>query len=161
MDPLAQLNDIHIPQQVHGWPVALGWWLLAATVLIAVSYFIWRYVKLKRINKIKQTALNLLVSEQHSPAELIKILKWACMHYFPRTDVANQYGDQLASFLRQALPEKKQSGLNENIGKLLDTHYRKETDHQTQEQLQQQIVYWLQHALPPKAKPKSNVGEVK
>ena len=36
MDPLAQLKDIHLPQAIPNYPMALGWWLLALIILLLV-----------------------------------------------------------------------------------------------------------------------------
>lgn len=149
MDPLAQLNDIHLPEQVQNWPVAMGWWLLAAILVCMTSYLIWRYVKQKRITKIKRKALSLIANEQHSAEEIIKILKWACMAYFPRTEVANKHGEQLAEFLATTLPQKKQTDFKKTISPLLDAHYQKCEQTQSQSRLQQQVTFWLQNALPP------------
>lgn len=41
-DPLSQLADIHLPQDVAFWPPAPGWWLLAALLLAALAWFAWR-----------------------------------------------------------------------------------------------------------------------
>jgi hypothetical protein len=37
-----ELRDIHVPQ-VSWWPLAPGWWLLAALVLVAIVLFAWRW----------------------------------------------------------------------------------------------------------------------
>ena len=36
-NPLDQLADIHLPDPVSIWPLALGWWLLLALILIALT----------------------------------------------------------------------------------------------------------------------------
>ncbi|MFT6919940.1 MAG: hypothetical protein ACJA2G_002583, partial [Cognaticolwellia sp.] len=38
MDPLAQLSDIHLPANVHGYLIAPGWWLLAVIILALIIY---------------------------------------------------------------------------------------------------------------------------
>ncbi|MEY4640413.1 MAG: hypothetical protein RLZZ227_407 [Pseudomonadota bacterium] len=35
-DPLSELADIHLPDAVHVWPPAPGWWVLAALVVCAL-----------------------------------------------------------------------------------------------------------------------------
>ena len=40
---LAQLKDIHLPQAVHWWPPAPGWWLVALLVL-ALTIWLSRYL---------------------------------------------------------------------------------------------------------------------
>lgn len=41
---LEQLRDIHLPQAVHWWPPAPGWWLVAAMVL-ALTIWLSRYLQ--------------------------------------------------------------------------------------------------------------------
>ena len=36
-NPLEQLADIHLPDPVSIWPLALGWWLLLALIFIALT----------------------------------------------------------------------------------------------------------------------------
>lgn len=44
--PLDQLADIHLPDGVSWWPLAPGWWILLALLVIAiVGFFIWRQRK--------------------------------------------------------------------------------------------------------------------
>lgn len=41
---LEQLRDIHLPQAVHWWPPAPGWWIVAALVL-ALTIWLGRYLQ--------------------------------------------------------------------------------------------------------------------
>ena len=41
---LEQLRDIHLPQAVHWWPPAPGWWIVAAVVL-ALMIWLSRYLQ--------------------------------------------------------------------------------------------------------------------
>ncbi len=50
-----QLQPIVLPEPVKWWPPAPGWWLLAATLLIAIV--LWRYVKHRRLQGQKHPLL--------------------------------------------------------------------------------------------------------
>ncbi len=41
---LEQLRDIHLPQSVHWWPPAPGWWIVAA-LLLALGIWLSRYLQ--------------------------------------------------------------------------------------------------------------------
>ena len=41
---LEQLRDIHLPQAVHWWPPAPGWWIVAA-LLLALTIWLSRYLR--------------------------------------------------------------------------------------------------------------------
>ena len=41
---LEQLRDIHLPQAVHWWPPAPGWWIVAALIL-ALTIWLGRYLQ--------------------------------------------------------------------------------------------------------------------
>ena len=60
MDPLAQLQDIHLPEQVHNYPLAPGWWLLLIVIGILLIWSIAIFVKHWRLNKQKRFALRQL-----------------------------------------------------------------------------------------------------
>lgn len=63
-DPLAQLQDIHLPAAIGLWPLAWGWWLLliALIVIIATAFFLIRRNKLR--NGYRQLALKELQNIQ-------------------------------------------------------------------------------------------------
>ena len=37
-DPLAQLKDIHLPDAVSWWPLAIGWWIVAIIAIVGIYY---------------------------------------------------------------------------------------------------------------------------
>ncbi|WP_051235693.1 DUF4381 domain-containing protein [Marinimicrobium agarilyticum] len=59
-DPLAQLKDIHLPEPVGWWPLAWGWWLLIALLLIALGLIVWRWRARRRRQRYRQEALAVL-----------------------------------------------------------------------------------------------------
>lgn len=45
-DPLAQLRDIHLPEPIGWWPLAIGWYILIALALFLASIIAhWLYKK--------------------------------------------------------------------------------------------------------------------
>jgi hypothetical protein len=46
-DPLAQLQDIHLPPEIGLWPPAWGWWLLAV-ILVCIVFVLFFIIKRNR-----------------------------------------------------------------------------------------------------------------
>lgn len=78
-DPLAQLQDIHLPAAIGMWPLAWGWWFLLITtcLIVAIAVFFIR----RRIsrNAYRQLALHELTIIQQKfnaqqPAEYLQAL---------------------------------------------------------------------------------------
>lgn len=59
-DPLAQLKDIHLPEPIGWWPLAWGWWVLIAVLLIALGLVIWRWRARRHRQRYRQEALVVL-----------------------------------------------------------------------------------------------------
>ncbi|WP_347329638.1 DUF4381 domain-containing protein [Marinimicrobium locisalis] len=59
-DPLAQLKDIHLPAPVGWWPLAWGWWVLFALVLIGLGLLVWQWRTRRRQQRYRQQALGML-----------------------------------------------------------------------------------------------------
>lgn len=58
-DPLAQLQDIHVPSEIGLWPPAWGWWA-CAFVLLAISAALVFFIKR---NKSRNAYRNLAINE--------------------------------------------------------------------------------------------------
>lgn len=86
-DPLAQLRDIQLPESTGWWPLAWGWWLLLALVIIALAFTLYRLRKRRRQQRYRREAL----------AELDR----AYQHYRNSGDTA-AYLQSLNQLLRRA-----------------------------------------------------------
>lgn len=107
-NPLDQLRDIHLPDQIDQFPYAPGWWILLALFLITLGYYlflVYRKQKALRllkpakaeISKLKNLPDNRL--NAHSIAQLSALLKRVCLIYFPRKTVASLNGHRWLNFL--------------------------------------------------------------
>jgi len=149
MDPLAQLSDIHLPANVHSYPIAPGWWILIAIVL-ALS--IYGTIKLRHYffkRKVQKIALKKLSSSSEVSAT-VTLLKWAALQYFPRTQVANLTGDAFKDFLISTLPIKHQQKFVELSEQYFISVYHRNTISKTSVEFSSAAKLWLSHALPPK-----------
>ena len=148
MDPLAQLKDIHLPADVHSYPIAPGWWLLIVIVLIGVIFSVVKLKQFIAIRKAKKLALKQLHNADAAET-IVKILKWALLQYFPRQQVANLTGDELKAYLTNTLPEKHHEKFLELSHDNFNNVYQKLTS-QTTIEFSQAASLWLTYALPPR-----------
>ncbi|MGB1262000.1 MAG: DUF4381 domain-containing protein [Cognaticolwellia sp.] len=149
MDPLAQLKDIHLPADVHNYPVAPGWWLLMAAVLALIIFGLikWRHYVVKR--KAKKNALKQLASATDNSAT-VALLKWAALQYFPRQQVAHLTGDNFKAFLIASLAAKQQEKFTQLSAEHFNSVYQNNVEKNQSEEFSQAAALWLKHALPPK-----------
>ena len=56
-DPLAKLQDIHLPSEVGIWPPAIGWWLLAIIIIASLAALIFFVRQKKSRNAYRVAAL--------------------------------------------------------------------------------------------------------
>lgn len=153
-----QLHDIHLPEQVHNFPIAPGWWLLLALLVIST---VWLYKKRKqriRVNAGKKQALTVLENNPLlSAKECITLLKWAAMQYINRQQLAKLYGEGFQLFLMKQLPEKHQANFTKLSTAAFQGQYKAEqavlntaTTNDIDRDCQQATKLWLTHALPIK-----------
>jgi len=163
LDPLAQLSDIHLPPAINQYPIAFGWWILVILILIV---FIYSIIKLRRhikTNKIKNMALKQLKQNPKMPVEdVLLLLKWAALAYFPRKECANLYGVKLQQFLIASLPEKAKEKqrvefelLLQNCNNSFDDIYHKNGELLVDININILAKRWLTLALP--ASPKKSL----
>mgnify|MGYP000674481902 CR=1 FL=1 len=164
-----ELKDIHVPEQISNYPIAYGWWLLAALLILVTIISIVKIRKATKRNQVKKQALQQLKNNpKMAITDTIALLKWAAMHYFSRAELAKLFGDSLQKFLTLQLPINHQKNFIDLSGQAFLNQYQAqpkankdangdENDHnQADDSLYQAATLWLTHALPPKASKVTN-----
>lgn len=110
---LSQLHDIHLPAPVGWWPLAPGWYLLTATLVMLVvlaGFLCRRYYSNGRAKREALKALALCEKQyQHDAnsqlctAEISELLKRVALAYYPRTRVAGLKGEAWITFLNSSV----------------------------------------------------------
>lgn len=108
---LQQLKDIHPPEPIGWWPLAVGWYVLLAIItllLITMALLVYRIYKR---GDPKREALRLLkeyeqqyLKEKNAPlisARISELLKRVALVYYPREQVASLTGEGWIVFLNQ------------------------------------------------------------
>ncbi len=153
MNPLDQLKDVHLPEQIGWWPLAWGWWVLMAIVLTSLIAGILWYLHRRKQRLMQRLALAELAAIQVStpnwPVALNTLLKRVALHYFPSERIASLHGDQWHQFLLQQLPKSKQEAFDK-VGKPLQQALYRAPQNLDFDQVKTQIQVWLMSALPPK-----------
>ncbi|WP_175623854.1 DUF4381 domain-containing protein [Pseudocolwellia agarivorans] len=150
MDPLAQLQDIQLPDKIHNYPIAIGWWILAIICIALLLFISFKIIKNKKIKHSQQQALSKLSSTETTIEECVTVLKWAALQYFPRKNIANLYGEGFYLFLQNTLPLQHQEKFKTLSADSLQNMYQKNSSVEENNNFHQASIYWLKHALPPK-----------
>lgn len=102
------LRDIHLPEPISWWPLAPGWWLLfAAIILIIVFAYILRKIylgkQLKREIAAELENIKKYFSETGNRSQLAKslsvLLRRASITYYPATNIAGLTGEHWLAYL--------------------------------------------------------------
>ncbi len=151
-----ELNDIHIPEQISNLPVAYGWWILVASIILLTIFTIVKVRKSAKINLVRKQALaQLKNNSEMTISDTIILLKWAGIHYFSRIELAKLFGDSLQKFLASQLPIKYQQNFTDLSSQAFLNQYHAEHA-AVDKNLYQAATLWLTHALPPKELKKPN-----
>ena len=154
-DPLAQLRDIHVPNEVSIWPLDWGWWVLIAVVLL-VLFGLYKAISAHvRHNKPRKQALALLesISAQQSnwPVALNSILKRTAISYYSTQQVAGLYGKQWQAFLTSAL-KSRDNKLEADLALLISNVYQANPNPNDFETCKGAVKNWLSKAKLPRNK---------
>lgn len=105
MKPLP-LRDIHLPDAISWWPLAIGWWLLPLFIL-GIGYVIYRFIKIRQqkqkvayrsfalaeLNKLRKQYKN-----DDNSIDLLRaisaLLRRTALSYLPRESIASLTGEQ-------------------------------------------------------------------
>jgi hypothetical protein len=148
-----QLHDIHVPEQISNFPVAPGWWILLAALILIGLWSYKKYNKNKSLNADKKQALAILASTDGLNAkECIALLKWTAMKYFSRQQLAKLYGKGFQDFLIKQLPPKHQDKFSQLISDGFVSQYQEVNKSTSKVDADCQLAteLWLNYALPVK-----------
>ncbi|MEN0035984.1 MAG: DUF4381 domain-containing protein [Cellvibrio sp.] len=132
--PLDQLADIHLPDGVSWWPLAPGWWiLLALLVVAAIGFLIWR--RRKQQNHYRTLALQELdaIYARYNEAQdaaaylqaLSVLLRRTALTAYPRSFNASIKGVEWLSWLDAVCPALDNKFSGELGQSLLNNIYQK------------------------------------
>jgi hypothetical protein len=112
--PALPLRDLHLPQPVGWWPLAPGWWLLLALLLVALGYVGLRVYRRWQHNAPRRHALKELARAeaeylQHRNAvelgkNLSALLRRGMLAYAPRAEIAGLTGVAWLEWLDRGMP---------------------------------------------------------
>lgn len=143
------LRDIHLPADIGYWPLATGWWLLLAAVIV-LGLGVLLLIRFFRRHRLRRLALRQLESLQVlSDRELVialsRLLRQAALSHFPRHEVAGLSGKDWLVFLDRPFTDQP---FTLGAGRILaDAPYRPQVETEGV-QLLALCRQWLQK-LPP------------
>ena len=153
-DPLAQLRDIHLPEAVSLWPLALGWWLLIILGVLVTGLLVWWWLQRSQRKRYRQLAVAELEASYQNfqrsedTAAYIsasqEILRRAALHRYAeqRASIAPLSGSAWILFLDSCID--KQLFATEFGDALNDAHYQRAPGIDPAE-LHRSALYWLRH----------------
>lgn len=110
-DPLAQLKDIHLPEAVHWWPLAPGWYALIICVFLLAGIMGHRIYRTYRQGLPRKQALMLLDQYEQqfkqtqdaaqACAQISELLRRVALVYYSRTLIAGLHDEAWINFLDQ------------------------------------------------------------
>lgn len=113
-DDALPLKDLHLPETIGWWPLAPGWWILAALVVTGLTYLAWRWYRAWRFNAPRRFALRELAKfeaaylDHHDPVtlgkQLSELLRRSMLAYAPRGHMAGLTGEAWLAWLDRGMP---------------------------------------------------------
>lgn len=133
MDPTAiPLRGLHLPEAIGWWPLAPGWWILMAVLLVGAGLLIRAWLRHRAYTAARRRALKQLEQSRSAyayhgnpvtlGAEVSELLRRTMLAYAPRAQVAGLTGDAWLAWLDRDLDQPR---FREGAGRrLLDLPYR-------------------------------------
>ena len=99
-DPLAELQDIHLPAEIGLWPPAWGWWLLLLVIIVSVASLVFFIKRNKSRNAYRALAIAELNNrfKQCSDAENSEYLQ--ALSVILRRTALSGFGNQFNASLK-------------------------------------------------------------
>lgn len=119
------LRDIHLPDPVSWWPLAIGWWILLGTILVAIGLIVFYIRKYFQPTLKKKAALTLNSIQKNfqegknaaqSLAELSAFLRKATLSQNPHANMAGIIGQEWLEVLDRSLDKPE---FSQGVGRIL------------------------------------------
>jgi len=139
---LSELKPLILPIEPGNWPPAVGWWLLALVLIIAIVLSVkalishYKFWAMRRHNLAK-------AKRTDCPSQLNRLLKITALHYFPSEQVANLSGTKWATFLKQNLAPSHHDNCDLCCALLYQNPNRTSDDSAHQLMFQPMAIAWL------------------
>ena len=145
---LAAMKDIQPPEPIGAWPLAYGYWLLMAVIIVTIIACAFWLIKRHRHSAAKREAIAQLnrldIHHKQLAIEVNALLKRSAMSYTPRENIASLDGDSWYAWLRQ-----QDHKMDETLPKLLAKRYQAQALTTAEaKQLKIAAKQWLNNALP-------------
>jgi hypothetical protein len=115
---LDRLHDLALPPAVPWWPLAPGWYVVLALLIIILIFLSIRFVSRYRANAYRRAAARELAALEN-PAAIAELLRRTALAIAPRPVIAEKTGtawlDWLASQCPEAMPESVRTQLTAGV----------------------------------------------
>jgi len=151
-DPLAQLRDIHVPDDVSAWPLDWGWWCLIVFIIAALFFTTRAVYRHIQHNKARKCALQELktvsMNNENWPQSLNTLLKRVALSYYPQNEVASLHGEAWFTFLKNQCSSNDRA--NNGFDSLEQNLYRQETNNSAFDDCFYATEHWISKTAFPK-----------
>lgn len=147
---LSQLNDIH-KVSADVWPLAWGWWVLGAIVIVALSLTIFFWIRQRRFSLAQRQAITEIKqisdSDNAWPSQMNQVLKRAALAYYPAHSLSGLYGQRWTQFMVSRVKTRHQPEMARALNQLQDMLYQPaKPDPALFKTCQQASLNWLKKA---------------
>jgi hypothetical protein len=129
MNPLDQLADITTPQNVSIWPLAWGYWLVLALVILLLAITIISLLRFKNTRKQKRGAMATLnkleTLDPYFAHKVQMLIKTLLAHYMPHVASKTMHGSEWQSLLLSVYRGNQPSELVRSMSMLQARMYAK------------------------------------
>ncbi|MDX1705032.1 DUF4381 domain-containing protein [Pseudidiomarina sp.] len=153
---LHELNDIITPPPADWWPLAPGWYLVAALAITVLVVTILLVIRRQRRRRVRNAALQHLRQQPPTSIPAVTLLlKQALLGYFPANRVAAISGADWWEFLVRQLPPRRRVTATTLLQQVKQQNFKNPTSdtpeyHAAVASYRQFARYWLRRALPPR-----------
>jgi hypothetical protein len=147
---LSQLKDIHLPDDISWWPLAIGWWLLITILPTILTLFFVYFYRQKKAKVIQKMTLELLDNAYIQDASFLlsahSILKRYCRQYYP--EALSLTGENWVEFLNSAHSKKHDTIFSSSLSNALNYGIYSQDSDYDREKLLASCRLWIECHRP-------------